>query len=149
MFADGLRWKIRTRMRRVKDAFLACPTLHDPSTTIGELRRFFADDHVHMALLVEGSRLVTAVERQDLDGRADDVPGRDVGSLAGRTVAAGALLSVALESMRHTGRRRLAVTAEGGRLLGLLCRKANGRGFCSADDVESRRRSPSRTPAAA
>jgi hypothetical protein len=40
--------------------------------------------------------------------------------------------------MRRAGRRRLAVTSEDGRLLGLLCLKASGRGFCSDEDVAAR-----------
>lgn len=135
---------------RVEEAILTCPAVHRPSTTVGELRRFFADEHVHMALLVEGDRLLAAVEPQDLeDDHPEDTPAVVVGSLAGRTVAPDDLLSVVLESMRRSGRRRLAVTDGDGRLLGLLCLKASGRGFCSDEGAGSRRRLPSRASASA
>jgi hypothetical protein len=42
--------------------------------------------------------------------------------------------------MRQTGRRRLAVVDEDGTLLGLLCLKATGLGFCSDDAIAQRRR---------
>ena len=129
----------------VADALLTNPAVHGRSATVGDLRRFFADDHVHVALVVECGLLLAVVERQDLDdNHRDDLPATGVGSLAGRTIAPDARLSVVLESMRLTGRRRLAVTDDEGRLLGLLCRKANGRGFCSEENVASRRRSVSR-----
>jgi CBS domain-containing protein len=130
---------------RVEEALLTTPTVHAPSATVGELRRFFADDHVHMALVVESGLLLAVVERQDLDDSdPDELPAALVGSLAGRTTAPDAPLSVVLQSMRLTGRRRLAVTDDEGRLLGLLCRKATGRGFCSDEDVAGRRRWVSR-----
>jgi len=40
--------------------------------------------------------------------------------------------------MSRTGRRRLAVVDDGGVLVGLLCLKRTGRGFCSDLDVASR-----------
>jgi len=43
--------------------------------------------------------------------------------------------------MQRTGRRRLAVVDGEGRLVGLLCLKASGSGFCSNEDVASRKRS--------
>jgi hypothetical protein len=98
-----------------------------------------------MALLVDAGWLIAAIEPQDLAGDlGDDTPACFVGSLAGRTVAQDALLFAVRESMRRARRRRLAATAADGRLLGLLCLKANGLGFCSDDDVTSRRRSRER-----
>jgi hypothetical protein len=41
--------------------------------------------------------------------------------------------------MRQQGRRRLAVVDADGALLGLLCLKASGDGFCSDDGIASRR----------
>jgi len=120
---------------------VAIPVFHDSEATVGELRRLFADEHVHMALLLDGRRLVAAVERRDLEQNvADDAPARSLASLDGRTVAADAPLAEVLESMRVLGRRRLAVTDERGDLLGLLCLKVSGLGFCSDADVDSRKR---------
>jgi hypothetical protein len=48
---------------------LTHPTVHGPPTTLAQLRAFFSDDHVHMALLVQGQRLVGTIERADLTPR--------------------------------------------------------------------------------
>jgi CBS-domain-containing membrane protein len=62
----------RRRQLSVADAMLARPTVHGPSATVGELRAFFADDHVHAALLVDDGRLVGVVDRTDLASTTDD-----------------------------------------------------------------------------
>jgi hypothetical protein len=125
----------------VADAMVTSPATHPGDTTVGRLREFFADDHVHMALLLDGRRLVAAVERRDLDAVLDErAPARGLGPLPGRTVAAGTPVWQALGSLRASGRRRLAVTNERGELLGLLCLKSTGGGFCSDADVAERRR---------
>jgi CBS domain containing-hemolysin-like protein len=117
------------------------PVTHDCSLTLGELKQLFLDDHMHMALLVAGRRLVAAVERDDLDrALPDDTPARIVGSLEGRVVHPDARLVAVHRSMRRARRRRLAVTDERGQLQGLLCLKASAVGFCSDDDVEGRQR---------
>jgi hypothetical protein len=124
----------------VADHVVTHPAVHDCGTTVGELRALFLDDHIHMALLLDGQRLVSAVEREDLEaGLADGVPAGPLGTLIGRTVTPGKHAAATLAWMRANGRRRLAVVSEGGTLLGLLCLKANGRGFCSDRDVASRR----------
>ncbi|HZT85441.1 MAG TPA: CBS domain-containing protein [Gaiellaceae bacterium] len=116
------------------------PVVHPPTASVGELRAFFDDDHVHMALLVADGILVAAVEREDLAAATcDALPALELGPLGGRTVAADTSLGDALAAMRRDGRRRLAVTGAGERLLGLLCLKASGRGFCSDADVSGRR----------
>jgi CBS domain-containing protein len=116
------------------------PAVHEASTTVGELRRLFDDDHIHMALLVRNDELVGAVERADLSGVVSDAtPAREIAALVGRTIGPDAALSVAITAMKRSGRRRLAVTTEDGRLLGLLCLKASGRGFCSDADLTARR----------
>jgi CBS domain-containing protein len=118
------------------------PVSHDSEATVSELRRLFDDEHVHMALLLDGRRLAATVERPDVEPSVpDDTPGCSVGSLRGRTVAPEAPLADVFESMQAEGRRRLAVTNEDGELLGVLCLKASGLGFCSDADVESRKRS--------
>jgi CBS domain-containing protein len=120
---------------------LRSPKVHDVGVTVGELRSLFADDHVHMALLVGDGRLVAAVERRDLETAVGDAePAAAAGRLAGRTVSADVSALETLERMRRENRRRLAVVDGAGRLLGLLCRTSRGDGFCSDDGVESRRR---------
>jgi predicted transcriptional regulator len=132
--------RISLQGKRVADAVLTKPELHGLWTTVREVRAFFGDDHVHMALVVEAGRLVATVERQDLESTLPDTtPAWIVGSLKGRTIGADADLSETVEQMIETGRRRLAVVDGRGNLLGLLCLKANGLGCCSDDDVESRK----------
>jgi CBS domain-containing protein len=115
------------------------PAVHPAWSTIGELRAFFDDDHVHMALLVD-DELVGTIERTDLATELGDrAPAREVAALDGRTISPDEPLSDAHALMMLGGRRRLVVTSEGSRLLGLLCLKADGSGFCSDSDVASRR----------
>ncbi|HET7648183.1 MAG TPA: CBS domain-containing protein [Gaiellaceae bacterium] len=114
--------------------------MHRAAATVGELRAFFADDHVHVALLVSGRTLLGAVERADLlAATGDETPALELARLDGRTIAPDATLGAARAAMRRGGHRRLAVVGDGSRLLGLLCLKASGRGFCSDADVRSRR----------
>ena len=116
------------------------PTTHRATTTVGELRAFFADDHVHMALLVDGGVLLGAVERSDLDQEVDDrAPALTLAGLVERTISPHAAAEAVRVDMRRGGRRRLAVTTRERALLGLLCLKRNGSGFCSDGDVSARR----------
>ena len=124
----------------VADAMITCPATHAPSATVAELRAFFRDDHVHMALLADQGKLIGAVERADLAPHLSaDTAALSIMRLDGRTTNPDAPLPDVLASMRRNGRRRLAVTSRNHTLLGLLCLKASGTGFCSESDVESRR----------
>jgi predicted transcriptional regulator len=117
------------------------PLVHGASITVAELRRLFEDDHIHMALLVEDGQVVGTVERADLEAATSGLaPAHEIAALDGRTIGPEVALSDALSMMRRTGRRRLAVTTDGSTLLGLLCLKASGRGFCSDRDIAARRR---------
>jgi CBS domain-containing protein len=118
------------------------PDVHPPSITIGELRAFFEDDHVHIALLVKSGKLLGAVDRTDLAAAAasDETPALALSTIAGRTVDPNTPLPHAEAAMRRSGQRRLAVTTDDSRLVGLLCLKANSLGFCSDHDVSSRKR---------
>jgi predicted transcriptional regulator len=124
----------------IADLVVTSPTVHGPGATVGELRALFLDEHMHMALLVEQGRLIAAVERDDLRPElADDMAARCLGTIRGRTVHAEASIADALATMQESGRRRLAVTDSQGTLVGLLCLKESGRGFCSDEGVASRR----------
>lgn len=124
----------------VADLVVTYPTVHPADTTVGEIRAFFDDDHKHMALLVDGGRLIAAVERADLSPElCDDLPARAVGTLRGRTLPPGASAESTYAAMHAANRRRLAVADEHGALVGLLCLKTSGDGFCSDTDVASRR----------
>jgi CBS domain-containing protein len=113
------------------------PAVHRPTATVAELRAFFDDDHMHMALLVDDGELVGTVERFDLVNVDDRVPAHEIARLDGRTITPDASLTDALTATQRAGRRRLAVT-NAGALLGLLCLKATGAGFCSDEDVAAR-----------
>jgi hypothetical protein len=94
----------------VADFVVTRPVVHDCRVTVGELKALFLDDHIHMALLLDGQRLVSAVERDDLAAAlADEAPASLVGTLNGRAVGPGEPASVTLAAMRASGRRRLAV----------------------------------------
>jgi predicted transcriptional regulator len=126
----------------VAGAMVTRPAVQRPSTTVGELRAFFDDDHLHMALLVEEGRLIGTVERSDLaEARDNEAAASAVARLRGRTVSPDEDLFGTFVAMKRAGRRRLAVVSDDTTLLGLLCLKASGRGFCSDADVASRQSS--------
>jgi predicted transcriptional regulator len=123
----------------VADAMVTSPTLHGPQTTVGELRAFFRDDHVHAALLVNGEDLIGVIERADLEAElSDDMPAAEIATTEGRTIQSDARAGDTLRAMKRTNRRRLAVIDDQGALLGVLCLKASGFGFCSDSDVRRR-----------
>ncbi|CAO5236207.1 CBS domain-containing protein [Frankia sp. AgKG'84/4] len=133
----------------VAEAMVRHPKVHGAATTLGEVRRILTDDHVHAVLIVAGRRLVTVIERVDLNRASgadpdsaagdDDQPAVSLGRLTGRVVAPAASAADTLRAMTSAGRRRLAVVDNDGALLGLLCLKRRGNGFCSDDDVRARR----------
>lgn len=123
----------------VSDAMIRCPKLLGPTATVAQVREFFRDDHVHVALLVDRGKLLAVVERSDLiDAPSASSPAVTVGRLHGRVTGPDADLAAACERMRALGRRRLAVIDSRGNCLGLLCLKRSGLGFCSDDDVRAR-----------
>jgi CBS domain-containing protein len=116
------------------------PAVHRPTATVAELRAFFDDDHVHMALIVDNGILVGVIARRDLTtATTDDATAREIATLDGCTIRPDAPLIDARARMTHDGRRRLAVTPDESALVGLLCLKASGRGFCSDEGVAARR----------
>ncbi|MFZ0185388.1 MAG: hypothetical protein WAL72_00380 [Streptosporangiaceae bacterium] len=127
-------------LRTAAEAMLTTPARHPLSATVGEIRDFFRDDHVHAALIVSPAGYLEAVvERDDIaEYQALDAAAAPLGRLAGRTVLPGASLAEVRQAMTAAGRRRAAVTSADGRLLGLLCLKASRAGFCSDQDVRAR-----------
>ena len=130
----------------VARAALTAPKLLDERATVGDVHRFFADDHVHAALVVDRAGvLLSVVERADLLDAVDSavaadtaLPGSVLGRLDGRTVGGEESLSTVVADMRASRRRRLAVVDRAGHLLGLLCMKQDFSGFCSDADVLAR-----------
>ena len=128
--------------RTAAEVMLTTPVRHPLSATVGEIREFFRDDHVHAALIVSpAGHLEAVVERDDITGcQGVDAVAAPLGRLAGRTVPAGTSATEACRAMTAAGRRRAAVTSADGHLLGLLCLKASRAGFCSDQDVRTRAR---------
>lgn len=116
------------------------PTVHPPSATVGDVRRFLEGTHVHLALVVDDvGRLVSTLVRDDLTAYDDAAPAVDAGTLEGRTVAAHLPADLLPDRMLAAGMRRMAVVDEAGRLVGLVCRKKSGDGWCSDVGIASRR----------
>lgn len=131
------------RRDRVADAMVTVPKTLAADATVDAVREFFRDGHVHMALVTDGSRLLSALVRDDLASTTPgEQPARELGTLGGRLVAPDADLETVLAQMRGAGIRRLAVTDPTGTLLGLLCLKQSGLGFCSDADVAARAAAP-------
>ena len=116
------------------------PTVHPPSATVGDVRRFLAGGHVHLALVVdEDGRLLATLVRQDLEGQVDHVAATDAGTLEGRTVPADLPADLLPDRMLAAGARRLAVVDASGRLVGLVCRTRSGEGYCTDEGIRSKR----------
>jgi len=122
------------------DAMIRHPKTCPPSTTVGEARTLLLDDHVHALLVVADGRLLAVVERTDLAAARADAPVLPVGRLRGRTLGPDADLGTTWQWMLARRRRRLAVVDGSGALLGLLCLKRSGQGFCSDAGVLARAR---------
>jgi CBS-domain-containing membrane protein len=126
------------------------PSTHAVTCSLAEIARYFRDDHVHMALIAAADGfLVTTITRSDLDDLDDLdglggqppgwIPAAEFGTLAGRTARSADDLTAAALRLTSTRQRRLAVVDNAGRLVGLLCLKRNGSGFCSDENVRQRR----------
>ncbi|WP_341242548.1 CBS domain-containing protein, partial [uncultured Nocardioides sp.] len=114
---------------RVAEAMLRAPKTLPAHASVGDVRALLLNDHVHMALLVSGSRLVGTVTRADLeaaDALDPAVPAVVIARLEGRTVGPLDPLEAVRSHLVATGQRRLAVVDRAGTLLGLLCLKRTG-----------------------
>jgi CBS-domain-containing membrane protein len=129
--------------QRVCDAMVMRPKTHGPECGLERIRAFFEDDHVHMALIVASDgRLVTTIERPDLTvvaSASSPAQVENLGTLVGRTAGPADPLGAATATLLREGRRRLAVVDDSGRLLGLLCLKQDGNGYCSDEGIRARR----------
>lgn len=123
----------------VAEVMVRYPKVLPVDTAVGQVRAVFEDDHVHMVLLTRGSHLCGTVVRGDVPGTAPDVQKAVCfAHLTGRTVSAMAPADEVLQRLVARQQRRLAVVDDGGLLVGLLCLKARGTGFCSDADVTTR-----------
>ena len=131
-------------METVADVMVRHPKLCHEYSTVGDVRQLFADDHVHAVLIMSGTRLLTVIDRADLGPEAtDSAPAARLGRLSGRVTAPA---ETALQQMIAASRRRLAVAGPDGTLLGLLCLKRSGTGFCSDENVHQRQREHLKQP---
>lgn len=117
-------------------------TLPVDATTARAVAELSAE-HVHMLLLTDGRTLAGTLVATDLPldaatGVTGTTPALQHARLHGRTVSPAAAAGDVERAMVERGVRRLAVVDEQGALLGLMCLKRRGRGFCSDDDVASR-----------
>jgi hypothetical protein len=126
--------------KRVADAMVRVPRTHGPASRLDEIRAFFEDGHVHMALIITADRrLVTAIERPDLvPAMPGATPAAELGTLAGRTARPADWLDAWTAVLLQQRRRRLAVVDDGGKLLGLLCLKKDGSGYCTDEGIRDR-----------
>lgn len=129
------------RGRTVLDAAVRTPKTSGPTATVADIHDLFQDDHVHAALIVDANgRLMSVIEHPDLDAAsAETAPAWRYGRLEGRVIHPHADLEHTWQAMRSQGRRRLALIDDDGQVLGLLCLKRTGLGFCTDDDVCARR----------
>ena len=125
----------------VRDVMLRRPKTMPAETSVEEARAALANDHVHLVLLTDGSRLVGTLARTDLPPEAPGSgPALPWSTLRDRTVPATAPADAVPAILAARGLRRLAVVDDDGTLLGLICLKRRRTGFCSDRDVESRAR---------
>lgn len=124
----------------VEDAMITRPKTLPPGASVQQMRDLFTDDHVHLALIVDSrGQLLATLERADIPaGVSGTARALDYGSLAGRTVTPELPLSTATAGLQFAGRRRLAVVDHNGKLLGLLCLKRTGLGYCTDSGVAAR-----------
>lgn len=115
------------------------PKVLPADAEVALVRAAFEDDHVHMVLLTDGSLLRGTVLRSDVPDTATHAQKAiRFARLTDRTVSATAPADAALQWLAARQQRRLAVVNDGGLLVGLLCLKARGTGFCSDADVAAR-----------
>ena len=131
----------RSSGRTVAEAMVTVPKLLPGNISRSDLDTFFVDDHVHAALLTDERTLITVILRDDLAKAAPEREPRSLGDLGGRVVHPEMSLESAWAAMRARRQRRLAVVDRHGVLLGLLCLKKSGDGFCTDAGVASRQAS--------
>lgn len=124
----------------VHAVMLTATKTHPRTITVEQARAAFGDDHVHALLIVDHcQRLHSVITRKDLDHNSiEHALAERFGRLEGRLVAADDDAEQTRLMMMRSGVRRLAVTSSEGFLVGLLCLKRTGLGFCSDTDVAAR-----------
>lgn len=137
---------------RVREAMISDPKTMAHDATLGAAQAALADSHVHLLLLVRDGVLLGTIDRDDLTGvdAPATTPALERATLHGRTTGPDADAGQLRHDLHDARARRLAVVDDDGRLLGLLCLKRTGSGFCSDADVAARaadHRDPTAVPA--
>jgi tRNA-Thr(GGU) m(6)t(6)A37 methyltransferase TsaA len=132
------------RLPRVCDVMNADPKTLPPDTTVGDVRRFFENHSVLLALLVHDDACTGAINRTDIPADARDDDAAALFAQIPRTIQADASLAEAHRRLGQTADRRLVVVDHRNRLRGLLCHNHAGNGFCN--DKSSCRRRGETTP---
>lgn len=123
----------------VAEVMVADPKVLSEDATVAQVRAALEDDHVHMVLLTRDALLCGTVIRGDVpDSVSDAQEAIRFAHLGGRTVSATMPAHAALQRLVARQQRRLAVVDDRGMLIGLLCLKRRGNGFCSERDVAAR-----------
>ncbi len=123
-----------------REVMLRHPQTLPADAPITRARAALDDDHVHLVLLTEGSRLAGTLARTDLPPPEALGPALTWSTLVDRTVSPDTPTAVVHGLLISRGIRRLAVVGADGSLLGLVCRKQRRAGFCSDADVAARSR---------
>lgn len=122
------------------DIAIRAPSVLPPDCSVAEVRAFFGSDHVHLALLVDDSgRLVSTLTRDDVDGVDGSLPAAGFGRTAERVLSVELSETEVREQLARLGVRRAAVVDGEGRLVGLVCAKRSGRGYCTDRGIADRR----------
>jgi predicted transcriptional regulator len=126
--------------RRVKDVMVTRPKTLLQECTVEQVRSFFRDDHVHLALIVDpAGRLLSTLERSDIpEGAPPAAKAVAYGVMRNRSIGPEVSVKAGVAALQAAGRRRLAVVDDDDTLLGLLCLKRSGLGFCSDAGVAAR-----------
>ncbi len=110
----------------IREAMTPNPTTVEPATTAGEAARTMKSENVGSLPIVDGERLVGVVTDRDLtirvlaEGKGADTTVGEIASKDVVTVDAGQSLDEAGRLMAEHQIRRLPVTEEDGKLVGIL-----------------------------
>ena len=100
------------------------------SSTVGELRAYFAESSSHkLALLVDGDRYAGSIEPPALDGAPDSAPAAALAA-RGDTVQPDVPAGIARERALAMPSSRLPVVDATGRLVGIIAVNHRRDGFC-------------------
>jgi hypothetical protein len=125
--------------RTASDVMVTVPKTLPMDASVAQVWATFSDDHVHMVLLTADGFLRSTVRRGDLPAAALPTDAAlAYGTLVGRTVDPHESAEAIRLRLVGSGQRRLAVVGARGELLGLVCLKRSGTGFCSDEGVAAR-----------